>query len=224
MMMKGSWTGTLRIGSFLLMSVLVALTGNCGKSKKGIEPEITAEELSNEGWRLFETQEFLDAKAKFSEAIAKDTAYPDAYNGRGWCNAFLDLEDEAASDFNAANVKGLSQADAYVGLAAIYVGNREFQSAIASAKAALSMDSAYQFSHETSIDYLDIHLILAQAYYGLGGGYLDSAQQEVDYLNPANDLNSTDPMTWVVEGITYPTYPEALLKEIQRLEESIGPS
>jgi Tfp pilus assembly protein PilF len=224
MMTKGSWTGTVRIGSFLLILVLLALTGNCGKSKKGTEPEVSAEELSGEGWGLFESHDFMDAKAKFSEAIAKDTAYPDAYNGRGWCNAFLDLEDEATSDFNAANVKGLSQADAYVGLAAIYVGDREFQSAIASAKTALSMDPAYRFSHETSIDYLDLHLILAQAYYGLGGEYLDSAQQEVDYLNPDNNLNPEDPMTWVVDDITYPAYPEALLKEIQRLEESIGHS
>ena len=219
---EGSWTGATRIGSLLVMPILLALTSNCGKSKKGTEPEVSAEELAGEGWGLFESDDFSDAKAKFGQAIAKDTAYADAYNGRGWCNAFIDLEDEAISDFDAANIKGLSKPDAYAGLAAIYVGDQEFQSATANAKSALSMDPTYQFSHRTSIDYLDLHLILAQAYYGLGGEYLDSAQQEVDYLNPGNNLNPADPLTWVVGGVTYHTYAEALLKEIQRLEESIG--
>jgi tetratricopeptide (TPR) repeat protein len=219
---RRGWTKTARIGSLLIIPILLALTGNCGKSKKVTEPEVTAEELAGQGWGLFESDHFSDAKARFSQAMAKDSAYADAYNGRGWCNAFLDLEDEAISDFLAANLKGLSQPDAYAGLAAIYVGDQKFQSAITSAKNALAMDPTYQFSHKTSVDYLDLHLILAQAYYGLGGEYLDSAQQEVDYLNPANDLNPADPMTWVVDGITYPTYAEALLKEIQRLEESIG--
>jgi tetratricopeptide (TPR) repeat protein len=219
---KGIWTETARIGSLLFISILLALTGNCGKSKKVTEPEVTAEELAGQGWGLFESDDFSDAKAKFSQAMAKDSAYADAYNGRGWCNAFLDLEDEAISDFLAANLKGLSKPDAYAGLAAMYVGDQEFQSAITNAKNALAMDLTYQFSHKTSIDYLDLHLILAQAYYGLGGEYLDSAQQEVDYLNPGNDLNPADPMTWVVDGITYYAYAEALLKEIQRLEEAIG--
>lgn len=126
---EGSWTGATRIDFLLVMSILLALTSNCGKSKKGTEPEVSAEELAGEGWGLFESDDFSDAKAKFGQAIAKDTAYADAYNGRGWCNAFIDLEDEAISDFDAANIKGLSKPDAYAGLAAIYVGDQEFQSA-----------------------------------------------------------------------------------------------
>jgi len=210
-----------KIGLLFLASILLIGSSNCGK-KKATTPEKSVQEITAEGWKLFESDNFTDAKPKFSEAITKDINYADAYNGRGWCNAFIDLDDEAISDFNAANTKDLDKPDAHVGLGGIFLANQEFTSAITSAQAALFMDSTYQFSHKISINYLDLHLILAQAFYGLGGAYFDSAQQEVDYLNPINNLNPADSKTWVVNGVTYGTYAEALLKEIQRLEESIG--
>ena len=209
----------MRIGSLILMSILLVVGVNCSKSTNGGK---SAAELTAEGWGLFESSNFPSGKGKFSEALGKDGEYADAYNGRGWCNAFLDRDTEAISDFDAANSKGLGQLDAYAGLAGVYLGNQEFPSAISNAKTVLSEDSSYQFSHQPAIDSLDLHLILAQAYYGLGGAYVDSAQQRVDYLNPANNLDPTNPATWVVSGVTYSTYAEALLKEIQRLEEDIG--
>jgi tetratricopeptide (TPR) repeat protein len=209
-----------RIGLFcFLIFSLLSLYG-CGK--KSTKPEKSAQEFAAEGWSLFESEDYTGAKSKFSEALAKDGDYADAYNGRGWCNAFLDLDGEAVSDLNAANTKGLGKPDAYAGLAGVYVGNQEFASALDKARIALSMDSTYQFSHQTAINYMDLHLIKAQAYYGLGGAYLDSAQQEVNYLNPFNGLDPAESSSWVVNGIIYNSYAEALLKEIQRLEESIG--
>jgi tetratricopeptide (TPR) repeat protein len=205
--------------SISLIIFLLVASSNCGKSTKS---EKSAEEFTAEGWRLFEADDFAGAKPSFSQALARDINFADAYNGRGWCNLFLDLEDEAITDFDTANTKELDKPDAFVGLAAIYVGNQEFTKAITNTKAALFMDSTYQFSHKTSIDYLDLHLILAQAYYGLGGAYLDLAQQEVDYLNPDNNLDPAQSTTWIINGVNYGSYAEALLKEIQRLEENIG--
>jgi tetratricopeptide (TPR) repeat protein len=203
--------------SFLLGLLLFA----CG-GKKGTTPEKTAQQLTAEAWSLFESADYDGAKAGFEEALSKDANYADAYNGRGWSYGFLDMKDEALVDFQSAINKGLDKPDAHVGLAGLYLGKEEFQSAATHAWAALSMDSDYSFSHKSSINYLDLHLILAQAYYGLGDDYLDSAQVQVDYLNPANHLDPTDPNTWKVSGQTYATYPEALLKEIQRLEQIIG--
>lgn len=217
--MKKDVACVVRIASLILPSIFLLAWVNCGKSTKH---EKSAAELTAEGWGLFESSNFTSGKAKFSEALGKDGEYADAYNGRGWCNAFLDSDTEAISDFDAANSKGLGNPDAYAGLAGVYVGNQQFLNAISNAKTVLLQDSSYQFSHQPAIDSLDLHLILAQAYYGLGGAYIDSAQQRVDYLNPANGLDPANSTTWVVSGITYNTYAEALLKEIQRLEESIG--
>jgi tetratricopeptide (TPR) repeat protein len=205
------WTG------FLSGLLLVG----CG-GKKSTKPEKTAQQLTAEAWTLFESADYSGAKSGFEQALSKDANYADAYNGRGWSNGFLNLKDEALSDFQSAIAKGLDKPDAHVGLAGLYLGKEEFQNATTHAWAALSMDSDYSFSHKSSINYLDLHLILGQAYYGLGGDYLDSAQVQVDLLNPANHLDPTDPNTWKVSGQTYATYPEALLKEIQRLEQIIG--
>jgi len=193
----------------------------CG-GKKSTKPEKTAQQLTAEAWTLFESGEYDNAKSGFEQALTKDVNFADAYNGRGWSNGFLDLKDEALSDFQSAIAKGLDKPDAQVGLAGLYLGKEEFQSAINHSSAALSADSDYAFSHKPSINYLDLRLILAQAYYGLGGDYLDSAQVQVDHLNPANHLDPANPNTWTVNGQTYGTYAEALLKEIQRLEQTIG--
>jgi tetratricopeptide (TPR) repeat protein len=216
-----SYTKNLvRISLFCFLIFSLILLYGCGK--KSTQPEKTASEFTAEGWSLFESDDFTGAKSKFSEAMAKDGNYADAYNGRGWCNAFLDLDSDAISDFEAANTKNLSKPDAYAGLAGVYVGNQEFANAVENASMALSMDPNYQFSHRTAIDFSDLHLIKAQAYYGLGGIYLDSAQAEVNCLNPFNGLDPAESSSWVVNGIIYNSYAEALLKEIQRLEESIG--
>jgi tetratricopeptide (TPR) repeat protein len=203
---------------FLIFSLLSFY--GCGK--KSTQPEKTASEFAAEGWSLFESDDFTGAKSKFNEALAKDGNYADAYNGRGWCNAFLDLDPEAISDFNSANTTNLSKPDAYAGLAGVHVGTQEFANAVENANIVLSMDPNYQFSHRNSIDYMDLRLIKAQAYYGLGDAYLDSAQAEVNYLNPFNGLDPAESSSWVVNGVIYNSYAEALLKEIQRLEESIG--
>jgi tetratricopeptide (TPR) repeat protein len=214
----------VKVSLICLLSLIGMLLLGCGGSNNGTKPEKSAQELTADGWSLFESGDLDDAQLKFDEALTKDADYADAYNGKGWCAALLDQETEALSHFLMANDKGLDKPDAHVGLAGIYLGQEEFESAITHAWAALSMDSNYVFSHQTSIDYLDLHLILAQAYYGLGGDYLDSSQVQVDYLNPTNDLDPTNPATWTVNGQIYNSYAEALLKEIQRLEETIGES
>jgi tetratricopeptide (TPR) repeat protein len=210
----------------ILSTIFVALLSGlllfaCG-GKKSTQPEKTAQQLTAEAWDLFESADYDGAKSGFEQALSKDGNYADAYNGRGWSRGFLGLKDEALADFQSALAKGLNKPDAHVGLAGLYLGKEEFQNAATHALAALSSDSDYSFSHKSSINYLDLHLILAQSYYGLGGDYLDSAQVEVDYLNPANHLDPADPNTWTVSGQTYATYPEALLKEIQRLEQTVG--
>ncbi len=212
----------VKVGLICPLFLIGMLLVGCGGGKKSTQPEKSAQELTADAWSLFELGDLDDAQLKFDEALTKDADYADAYNGKGWCAALLDQEAEALSHFLSANAKGLNKPDAHVGLAGIYLGQEEFESAITHAWAALSMDSNYVFSHRVSIDYLDLHLILAQAYYGMGGDYLDSSQVQVDYLNPTNHLDPANPPTWIVNGQTYGSYAEALLKEIQRLEETIG--
>ena len=83
-----------------------------------------------------------------------------------------------------------------------------FDSAIAFASEALDQESSFEFSHDSSFDWRDLHLIKAQSYYGLDE-FL-SAKGEVDALGG----HSLDPES--------PTFVEDLAEEIERLEGLYG--
>jgi hypothetical protein len=70
------------------------------------------------------------------------------------------------------------------------------------------MSAAYSFSHDTSFDWHDLHLIIAQSHYGLGE-FLE-AKAHVDSLGGV----ALDPES--------PTFVEDLAAEIERLEGIYG--
>lgn len=43
-----------------------------------------AEDLANEGWRLWRERKLADAEANFEEAVGKDPTFANAWNGLGW--------------------------------------------------------------------------------------------------------------------------------------------
>ena len=83
-------------------------------------------------------------------------------------------------------------------------------------------DPDWVFSHLTSIDYRDMHLLLAQCYFRMGEAWFDEAQARVDILDPANGLNPAVPGTWSGGGVTFSTYGAALMTAIMELETVIG--
>lgn len=181
---------------------------------------ITAPELVAEGWNLFQAANIADARAKFEEAIALDASSADAYNGKGWCLLRENALAEAKQSFDLAISNGLPTADALVGRAAVHRDLPDFPSAIQDALAALSLDPNYRFAYDSAIDYRDVRIILAQSYFGISD--YPSAQQQVGILDPANGLDPATSTTWVVDGVSYNTYQEALLMKIEALEKMFG--
>ncbi len=184
-------------------------------------PSSAAYETS-QGWARFEADEFTAAKSNFEEAILMDNAYADAYCGLGWSKAMLNDLADAKIDFLLAINTGLSSMDAHAGIAGVYRDLSDLDSAIQSASTVLQNTPSYQFSHRLSIDYKDMHLIMAQCYYRKGESHFIYAQAQVNILDPSNNLNPSDPLTWIVSGVTYDSYAEALLKMIEKLETTIG--
>jgi tetratricopeptide (TPR) repeat protein len=77
------------------------------------------EALSQEGWRLWQSQQFADAAAKFEEAVALDAENANSWNGLGWAqfnsgdtdNAIAAFEKCVAIEPNhPAGLNGLGQA------------------------------------------------------------------------------------------------------------------
>ena len=205
------WTALLVAGS---------LVAGCGENAE--EPEITAEILTARGWDQFEAGNFVSALSNFHQAIAKDSDYADAYNGCGWSELGLDSLAVAITDFDQSLAKGISTPDPFGGKAIAYRDPEELDPgfdiasqdsirglAIVCADSVLSRDVRYVFSHDSTFNWQDLRLIMAQSYWHLS--QYDEAKVQVDSLNPENLLN-----------LASVTFVEDLMVEIQRLGDEIA--
>ena len=207
-------------GSIALVGLLLLLAAACSDSSSG--PETTAAEELSEGWVDFEAGRFSQATEHFQSAVNKDGSLADAHNGLGWSRAMQENLSGAVTALENALDGGLSTPDADAGLAVVYRDTPNYSQAISHAQDVITASPTYVFSHRTSIDYRDMHLVMAQSYYRLGESNFVLAQAQVDILDPANGLDPLDSGTWVVNSIVYATYAEALLKKIEELETTIG--
>jgi tetratricopeptide (TPR) repeat protein len=228
-----------KIVFMIVTCAVLAMVSSCGDDNEPAGPEVDeslVKELVEQGWSHFESAFYDSAKAAFEEAIATDSTYADAHNGLGWSVLFLGLPpsneplDEAIAAFELAIGYELYAADPQVGLAVLYQAEGEYQSAVQYAEEALDLEPTYSFRHKQSVNYFDIHLVLAQSYFGLGEDYFPQAQAEVDILDPENGLDPGDITTWRVDldrdseiepGETFSSYTEALMELIELLEREI---
>jgi tetratricopeptide (TPR) repeat protein len=184
------------------------LAAGCG-GDGGAGPGATAEGKTEEGWTLFEAGDYSGAVGKFDEALSIDDTYADAYNGLGWSFANLDSLARALTNFSLSIANGMS-GDPHAGSAPVYrdVDPPQFDDAVLTATTALSLDRRYIFEHDTTFDWHDLHLIMAQSQFGLG--LYELANAEVDSLggNPQNPAS--------------PSFVEDLAEEIERLETLYG--
>ncbi|MFC1530275.1 hypothetical protein ACFL6R_06130 [Gemmatimonadota bacterium] len=177
---------------------------------------------TSRGWAAFTAGEYTDAFQHFQIALNLDGNYAEAFHGRGWTHLIRDDLSNARVQLLTAISKGLTTVDVYAGLAILYRELPDLQTAIGHALTVVTGDPDWEFSHLTSIDYRDMHLLMAQCYFRQGEDWFDEAQGQVDILDPSNGLDPADTGTWIVGGITYGTYGAALMTAIMELEAVIG--
>lgn len=176
------------------------------------------------GWAEFEGTNYDSAIAKFEMAEEINSDYADALTGLGWCYTRLDILGEASDYFTDAIDLDALAVDAYAGRAGVNLKLGDVSPAIDDARMTLEIDSLYVFSHDTTITYLDLHLLLAECYYQTQQYGL--AHQKVEYLanvfNLTFNLDEYDNTTWTdPAGNTYGSYLEALLAWIQYLKDFV---
>ena len=174
------------------------------------------------GWISFTAGEYSNALGHFQAAINLAVNHADAYLGLGWSHLLLDELSSARVELQQAIMKGLPTVDADAGLAVINMEFPNLPLAISHALTVLNSDPQWVFSRQTSIDYRDMRLLLAQCYFRQGEEWFDEAQAQVNILDPTNGLEPGDPGTWSVGDTTYATYGAALMTLIMELELSIG--
>ena len=206
-----------RLSRLLILSLVSLMILNCSIFKR---KEQNADYLISQGWDYFEDGHYLDALDQFEEAISVEKNNQECYHGRAWCYLMLSDVSEAIIDFEKAVQLGKETLDPHAGLAAAYLAQENYSSAIEKANYVLAGNSNYYFEHYPLINYQDMHLILAMAYFHEGD--LSSAQEHVDFLFPENQLNPDQPSTWNFQQVSYNSYAEALMAVIDYLDGLYG--
>lgn len=202
-------TGILRAMWFIGFLAMMGLAAGCGSSDDGATPT-PQPTLVEQGWDAFETGDFAAAKTNFEQAIAVAPTNSEAHNGLGWANMMLDSLSGSVASFDDALTNGFAGADPHAGKAIVLrdLTPVDYAAAIASANAALAIDSNYAFAHDARLDWKDVRLILAQSHFALGE--YDEANTQIGLLGGS------------MQNPASATFVEDLLAEIERLGQIIG--
>jgi hypothetical protein len=199
--------------------VVTAVDNSHNESGYSAESSIYIPRTTNycleEAWNYFQIGQFDEAIDFFTSAIALNPQLADAYHGLGWCYGNTGSLTSAVTNFRSALSYDSQLIDAHAGLAFVYSALEDYDNVVVEALIVIGADAYYVFQHDTAVTIADIRLLLAQSYFFTQ--QYSEAQAQVDLLNPSNGLDPGDPNSWVVEGVRYQTYQEALLAEIMRL-------
>lgn len=160
-----------------------------------------------EGWIAFEAGDFTGARTAFTAVLQDDPTNGEAHNGLGWSELRLGNLFTATGAFDDALANGVSGADPHVGnsIALRDINPVNYDATIASVDLALGINAAYQFAHDTTLDWHDLRVIRAQSLFALAR-YAEAGDEVIA-------LGGTAPNS------ASPTFVEELLAEIERLGE-----
>jgi tetratricopeptide (TPR) repeat protein len=173
------------------------------------------ESITQNGWIWFAQNEMDSATFYFNQALSQNDEYGWAFIGLGWVQLRQGELLEALSNFNTGLTFDPTILDGRVGRAGINLSFNAYDNVISDGNYVLNTDGNYVFEYDETVDYRDVHIFLAQAYYAKGD--FESVQAHCNILDPNNGLDPAMPSSWVVNGVTYGTYLEALLGLIQYL-------
>jgi len=179
-----------------------------------------SEETLLTAWEYFEMNNYDMAYTTFESVIAIDAENEEAYNGRAWCSLLLNDVESAIIDFEFALDKGNTSLDPHAGLAGAYISKDEFALAILKSNYVINTDPGYSFVHEPQINYLDMHLILAMAYFHTGD--LQSSYHHILILDPDVSIDENNSSTWIYNEQQYDSYAEVLMAVIDNLDVLFG--
>lgn len=162
----------------LLNAGMVFVMASCGDSAG---PDYDS--LVNEGWTLYQAQEYQGALEKFIEANNVDSSSAQAYAGIGWSTMRLNQLEQSDSAFAQGSRKEPGSADIYAGWAFTLNAEKQYEESNDAAEQALAVDLNWSFMYEPALDKNDLHVVKAENYFLLGQ-YIQS-KAEIVILNPA---------------------------------------
>ena len=161
----------------------------------------TDEDMANYGWTLYEQGEYLDSYEWFSNSIQEDLDYQDGYNGLGWTFGKLVELDSAVQVFDVGLTKpqnprmlDIVAHDILAGLTFAHSALKHDSSVVHYGDSLIWLikqkigDKTWIFPHDSTTNYLDVHVTLALSYYALSdfAESLGHVQSIKTALNPAS--------------------------------------
>ena len=169
----------------------------------------TEEDMANYGWTLYEQGEYLDSYEWFSNSILEDLDYHDGYNGLGWTFGKLVEMDSAVQVFNVGLTKpqnprmlDIVAHDILAGLTFAHSALKHDSSVVHYGDSLIWLikqkigDKTWIFPHDSTTNYLDVHVTLALSYYALSDfaeslGHVQSIKTALNPASPPYVVNTT---------------------------------
>jgi tetratricopeptide (TPR) repeat protein len=175
------------------------------------------DQLFTLAWSAFQQKQYATAITYFTRILKDNTKNVSAMTGLGWCYASsaVDTLSRSLYYFDLALSVEAAYNDALAGRGLVLLALKAYNKTIEDLEKVLRNNPAYVFSYDSSVDYRDLRLALAMAYY-YKMDYVN-CQTHINVLAPGNNLNPEQAATWVVDGVTYSSYAEALLARIEKI-------
>ena len=161
----------------------------------------TEEDMANYGWILYEQGDYVGSYEWFSNSVREDENYQDGYNGLGWSFGKLVDPDSAVQAFDVGLTKqqnprmlDIVAHDILAGLTFAHSALKQDSSAVAYGDSLIWLleqqigDKTWTFPHDSTTNYLDVHVTLALSYFALSDftESLEHVQAIKTALNPAS--------------------------------------
>ena len=169
----------------------------------------TDEDMANYGWTLYEQGEYLDSYEWFSNSIQEDLDYQDGYNGLGWTFGKLVELDSAVQVFDVGLTKpqnprmiDIVAHDILAGLTFAHSALKHDSSVVHYGDSLIWLikqkigEKTWIFPHDSTTNYLDVHVTLALSYYALSDfaeslGHVQSIKTALNPASPPYVVNTT---------------------------------
>ena len=188
----------------------------------------TDEDMANYGWTLYEQGEYIDSYEWFSNSIQENKDYQDGYNGLGWTFGKMVEPDSAVQVFDIGLTKpqnprmlDIVAHDILAGLTFAHSALKHDSSVVHYGDSLIWLieqndgEKTWVFPHDSTTNYLDVHVTLALSYYALSDftESLEHVQAIKMALNPASP-------PWLVNTNTI-VGRNQLAAEIERLQDEL---
>ena len=205
---------------FITITMLMLIFAACRKQWNATE-----EDMANYGWTLYEQGDYLGSYEWFSNSVLEDLNYQDGYNGLGWSfgklveldSAVLAFEEGLTNPKNPRILENVAH-EILAGLTFAHSALKHDSSVVNYGDSLVWLleqqtdDKTWNFSHDSTTNYLDVHVMLALSYYALSDftESLEHVQAIKAALNPASP-------PWVVNTNTI-TGRDQLAAQIEYLQ------